>query len=945
MIEFILFPFLEDAAFLITPDQVWGWAVIALELAVMAFLLLRTRDWHPLWNERNGLLLAFLTLVQIPAALFVGFRISPAGGLPVSAALIASNGALWMVFSAIPWVLAGGLLGPVAGLAVGLVSGLVVAFISTHTPFLALEIGLLGFCFGAAMYQPFRTRVFRALRQPVVAGALTVLLFPLIFVFNASAGAIGSTGASLDLAATLWLPASIAAGATILPAVILAQVVRWGAGEVWGHRGELQPSPAEQRLSSRMFSTIAPLVAVTAVLVAGLGWAVADRTGLSRLDAEMSRSGELLASGLQLSVDTGVVELERLVEALNTLNDNGPATRAELNRAAGSSTYFSELVWIGANNQLVESDMVSTDMDAQEIAAIESAAQGIPVQYYIRSGESQEPMLSFIANMDPDRPGPVLLARSHVRDNPYFETFFNPARYAEGLDIGVYVLDDQGQLLLGSQAGVDVDSYSDTLPEEEGLTWVTGADGARARVWAAFADGLPWWVIVQAPASTLRSETLQIAAPFIVLLVIFVLVLIVPLRLIASRLTASLQALSRDAAQIADNQESLAQPVPARGVDEVGQLSASFERMRVSLKGHLDSQSSLLLETEINRRRLDAILASSPDPVLVGDHRGRLLLANPAAQELLVSPYEDLVGRPWLEAARDPGWIDLMTHPGDELRSQEITTSAEKVYLAKSSPVLVEARRVGRVCVMRDVTTYKEIDRLKSELVNTVSHDLRNPLTLIRGHVTMLQMVGDLSPAQQASFNKIELGMDMMSRMVVNLLDLGRIEAGIDLEMSLIPLADVLEEVIESLQLLAEPRNIRLSLGLPPGSRPLVQADRDLLHRLVYNLVENAIKYSADEGEVEVRFVGSTANRTLRIEVQDSGIGIPSEDQDKLFEKFYRSKDRKARQRRGTGLGLAIVKSIAEAHGGRVWLESQLAVGTTFYFEMPVDYSVEGAVS
>ena len=167
-----------------------------------------------------------------------------------------------------------------------------------------------------------------------------------------------------------------------------------------------------------------------------------------------------------------------------------------------------------------------------------------------------------------------------------------------------------------------------------------------------------------------------------------------------------------------------------------------------------------------------------------------------------------------------------------------------------------------------------------------------------------------------------------------NLLDLGRIEAGIDLQLELIVIQDVVEGVLGSFQLQATQKRVKLTKNLPDQSFPLIEADTALIQQALHNLVENSIKYTDPGGQVTVRLF--TQENLVVFEVSDTGIGVAPVDQPRLFEKFYRGAQQGEKPQRGSGLGLAIVKSIAERHGGRVWFESKLGKGSTFYFSIPV---------
>jgi len=342
----------------------------------------------------------------------------------------------------------------------------------------------------------------------------------------------------------------------------------------------------------------------------------------------------------------------------------------------------------------------------------------------------------------------------------------------------------------------------------------------------------------------------------------------------------------------------------------------------------------LFQSAEVGRQRLDAIVASTPDPVLVTDYQNHLLLANPAAIDAFGKGIEQGKGQLIDDVISDETLIHLLQSSREKLQSAEIVLPDEHIYLATSSSVVLEGKLMGRVCVLRDVTEFKKLDALKSEFVSTVSHDLRSPLTLIRGYATMLQMVGELNEQQTSYGQKIIASVESMSRLVNNLLDLGRIEAGVGLQLEMVRVNDIIEKVAGGLNLQAAQKHIQLDLEIPDQSIQLIEADPALLQQALHNLVENAIKFTEADGTVSINL--HSMEEKIIFEVRDTGIGIAPADQQRLFEKFYRVTRRGVQHDRGTGLGLTIVKSIAERHGGRVWLESQLGRGSTFFLEIPV---------
>jgi len=198
----------------------------------------------------------------------------------------------------------------------------------------------------------------------------------------------------------------------------------------------------------------------------------------------------------------------------------------------------------------------------------------------------------------------------------------------------------------------------------------------------------------------------------------------------------------------------------------------------------------------------------------------------------------------------------------------------------------------------------------------------------------MLEMAGELNEQQKNYVRMIMQGVDNMAKLVNNLLDLGRIDFGVGLQVESISVLDIVERVTSSLQYQAKQKNISLGVEIPRDLPHAIQADQALLHQALYNLVENALKYTPENGVVTIHL--QCAPTLLTFAIQDSGIGIPASDLPRLFEKFYRGTNREALAQRGTGLGLAIVKSIAERHSGKVWVTSELGRGSTFYLQIPL---------
>jgi PAS domain S-box-containing protein len=364
--------------------------------------------------------------------------------------------------------------------------------------------------------------------------------------------------------------------------------------------------------------------------------------------------------------------------------------------------------------------------------------------------------------------------------------------------------------------------------------------------------------------------------------------------------------------------------------DEVRFLTALAAQASLAV-----ANTSLFRSVQVGRERLAAILASTPDPILVTDHENRLFLANLAAVQVLGGRLEQGEGRPIDELLVDRNLIELIRSDPDEKESVEVEPASGGYYVARVTAFMFRGERFGKVCILRDITRYKELDTVKSELVENVGHDLEQPLTLILGYTTMLPLLGDLNDQQKGIMDKIGNGAERMRGMIKNLVSMGKIEAGIGLEIVELSLVDLAIRIVQEQQPHAIRKNVGLSLAPPSMAVPPILGDENLLTRALGNLVDNAIKYSDDNGTVLLSFTVYPDRRFVRLSIKDNGIGIALPDQDRLFERFFRGTHPERRKRHGTGLGLAIVKSVIESHGGRVWVESIPDVGSTFHVELP----------
>ncbi len=364
--------------------------------------------------------------------------------------------------------------------------------------------------------------------------------------------------------------------------------------------------------------------------------------------------------------------------------------------------------------------------------------------------------------------------------------------------------------------------------------------------------------------------------------------------------------------------------------------------------------------------KLAAIVESSDDAIMGADRRGVFTSWNSGAEQIFGYTADEVLGKP-LSLIAPPTQTGEPSKLLHRVLSGEGVVHHETVRQRKDGQLIDvsltvspmrdgEGNVVGASAIARDITERKraeaererllvlereqnerlrELDRLKDEFVALVSHELRTPLTSIRGYLELVLdgEAGDVSDEQRQFLAVVERNADRLLALVGDLLFLAQIEAGkLTLEVGAVDLGAIASESVDAARPQADDKDITLSLAVGPV--PLLAGDGARIGQLVDNLVSNAIKFTPEGGRVDVR--ARARNGTAVIEVRDSGIGIPAEEQERLFERFFRSSNAAERQIPGTGLGLAISKAIVEAHGGAIAVKSEVDVGTTFKVSLPI---------
>jgi signal transduction histidine kinase len=363
-----------------------------------------------------------------------------------------------------------------------------------------------------------------------------------------------------------------------------------------------------------------------------------------------------------------------------------------------------------------------------------------------------------------------------------------------------------------------------------------------------------------------------------------------------------------------------------------GQAAAALAKAQ--LYRYVSEQSEHLgvvaRQREEEASKLMAMLRSIGDGVVVSDRLGLIRIVNPAAEAILGITAEAFLNRPISEL---PG------APAGEPTPQVLKfVAGERIVRAHWAAVISsQGDALGSVVVYHDVTREEAADRLKTELVATASHELRTPMTSIRGFVDMLLLgtFGEVTEAQREPLRVIKNNVVRLVQLIDELLDMSRMEAGeVRLRRERVQLDEVLRDVTHVLQGQFREREVSLHLDLHAGL-PAIFADRQRLEQIAVNLISNACKYTPRGGAVSVTL--RNGGDALRVEVRDNGVGIPYEAQQHIFTPFYRADNPLRDEVGGTGLGLSITRKLVELHGGAIWFESAPNQGSVFCFTLPLN--------
>lgn len=403
---------------------------------------------------------------------------------------------------------------------------------------------------------------------------------------------------------------------------------------------------------------------------------------------------------------------------------------------------------------------------------------------------------------------------------------------------------------------------------------------------------------------------------------------------IAQTMTRPISDMRRQAQEMAKG--NFSRKVRVYGNDEMGQLAVAFNHLTNRLQ---ESQAS----TEGERRKLASVLENMTDGVISTDRKGRVVLINDAALRMLKVNENFVLNRPITSILRleQQYTFEDLAQLKDSLALDFSTTEHPYILRATFSVTQKETGFVnGLIVVLHDNTEQEKIDMERREFVSNVSHELRTPLTTMRSYLEALADGAWKNEEIAPSFLHVtQTETERMIRLVEDLLKLSRMDSqDYDLDTELVEFNSFFNFIIDRFEF-SKSQNVHFR-RLLPSSELFVEIDTDKMTQVIDNIISNALKYSPDGGDIY--FTISVLDKYIKVMISDDGMGIPFENVNRIFDRFYRADRARSRAMGGTGLGLAIAREMIEAHGGEIWAESEEGKGTTIFFTLPFEFQEGG---
>ncbi len=504
-----------------------------------------------------------------------------------------------------------------------------------------------------------------------------------------------------------------------------------------------------------------------------------------------------------------------------------------------------------------------------------------------------------------------------------------------------FVLDSIGNYIFGTD-----DELGISLEKTPNL--IAALNGKEANARTQGSDYADYAVLVESDSETYliyikdsmeeMSEFMWILLSIIIQSMLLSLVFAIILSFFLSRtITSPIKNLTESAQKLREG--DFTHDIEIRSEDEIGILSATFNEMKIALKNTLDVASG-------ERSKLETVFTYLRDAVIAFTDDGRVLHINKSAIELFGKAYNDsFTIKSFMKLLK----INSPTAPKKSSPTLEPMMESDVMYNGRVLDINFGTIQYnenntihdGYITVIHDITGRYELDKSRREFVANVSHEMRTPLTSIRGACdTMLQ-----NPEMPEEMKNVFLNMaltecDRMTNIVSDLLTLSRLDNDkTRWKISSYSIAESLKHVTEVIRVDANAHKHTLSLVVMPDI-PEIEADKERIEQVLINVLSNSVKYTPDGGNINVK-ASALDNQTIEITVEDNGIGIPKEDVKRIFERFYRVEKSRTSETGGTGLGLAIAKEIVTAHGGDINIESELGEGTSITIRLPIKTSLK----
>ncbi len=505
-------------------------------------------------------------------------------------------------------------------------------------------------------------------------------------------------------------------------------------------------------------------------------------------------------------------------------------------------------------------------------------------------------------------------------------TFFK--KNLSNVEMRVTYIDKQGNVIFDSEA--DKESMDNHNSRAEVIDARLNGVGSSIRyshsinknmlyVATSFGDG--YIIRSSMPIAIINSfESKYIQYYLITLVAVLIAAAIVSSKL-SQAMVRPIKALQTITSRVANGE--LSERVKVLENNEIGDLGNAFNNMA-------DKLQTTLKELTNRQNRLEAILRSMDSGVIAIDKNYKIIMINPYAKEIF-GIEKDIIGQNLMDIIRDYELENVFKNNSEEYNEIKLFWPKERDLRVRTAEIIGETELIGNVAVVQDITDIKRLENMRSQFVANVSHELKTPLTSIKGFAETLKFVED-KDKKEKFLDIINDEADRLTRLINDILTLSYIEQHKDTKNESISVAEIIEDVYNLMKNTADLKKIKINIVAQNDC--IIEADRDRFKQMLINLVDNSIKYSEENGNVYIG-VENTDN-TCILSVEDTGVGMSKEHLDRIFERFYRIDKARSRAQGGTGLGLAIVKHIVLSLNGKIEVQSEIGKGTKFVIRIPI---------